>query len=54
MKNVKRRQLIESAGEKFTENARKIPDRVCTCCHRLLFEKSVNDLKIEKDSKLIE
>ena len=44
----KRRHLIESAGEKFIENAKKIPDRVCTCCHRLLFEKSVDDLDIGK------
>ena len=44
----KRRCLIESAGQKFLENAKKIPDRVCTCCHRLLFEKSVKALEIEK------
>ena len=44
----KKRRLIESAGQKFLENAKKIPDRVCTCCHHLLFEKSVKDLDIEK------
>ena len=36
----KRRLLIERAGEKFKEMAKKIPDTVCTSCHRLLFKKS--------------
>ena len=36
----KRRLLIERAGEKFKEMAKKIPDTVCTSCHHLLFKKS--------------
>ena len=52
----KRRHMIKKAGDKFIENAKRVPDTVCTCCHRLLFEKStvVFDMKKYESSQVFD
>ena len=40
-KEMSRAKSISKAGEKFRRSCKQLPEFVCTCCHRMLFMKSV-------------
>ena len=39
---------IEDAGEKFMRSCKELPEYVCTCCHRMLFRKTVDVFRRDK------
>ena len=47
-------QGIEDASRSFAAAVREGPDYVCTCCHRLMYRKTVLEFKATKYSKLSE
>ena len=47
-KEMKTKKQILKAGEKFRHSCKQLPEFVCTCCHRMLFLKSMLVFDIEK------
>ena len=51
MENRKKNEeniLIEKAGEKFLRSCKEMPEYICTCCHRVLFRKTVDVFRRDK------
>ena len=47
-KEMSREKSISKAGEKFRRSCQQLPEFVCTCCHRMLFMKSVLVFDVNK------
>ena len=41
-------QSIQSISQLFITATKKGPDYICTCCHRLMYRKTVLEFKISK------
>ena len=44
----KKHALLEKASAKFRKSCKEFPEFVCTCCHRMMFYRSVTKLNVEK------
>ena len=46
--NIMKQNINRNASERFLRSCKELPEYVCTCCHRMLFRKTVHVLQREK------